>query len=84
MIYKKYIFGHSEDWSSSTVPESQFQKPLEFPEHKSNGSLFCYNIWPLSSVSEKVQNHKGKIMSHYSQLTPFRHSWVCVNEVTFG
>ena len=39
MIYKKYVFGHSDDenifliysWCFSRVPDSQLQKPLEFP-----------------------------------------------------
>ena len=42
MIYKKYIFGHSDDqntflihiWPSSMIPNSQLPKPLEFPEGK--------------------------------------------------
>ena len=34
----------------------------------------------LSSVSEKLQSHKGKMLSCYSKQTPFYHNWVYDNE----
>ena len=63
------------------IHSSQLPKTLE----KSNGSIFCFDIWSLifSSWSD-FRATEGKQTSCYSQQTPFYHIWVCVNELVFG
>ena len=79
-MYKKYIFGHSHNqsiflisiWSSPWFLAHRSPKSWNALSDKSNGSIFCYNIWspvfrswgfPHSSIGKESTCSAGDLGS---------------------
>lgn len=93
VIYKKYVFGHSDEQSIFLISMvfihiqflvHSFQNPWNFLSNKCNGSIFYYNIWSHPPFLILFQSQKKvKQVSYYSKA-PFYHTWIYINKVAFG
>ena len=65
-IYDKYTF-----WPFGQVLATSFLNPWNILSDKSNGSIFCYNIWFLV-LSSWNQSHKGEMDVLLLITSPFQ------------